>query len=78
MPLRGARAQRIIVAVLENISNWESRLADIEAAAIPGNKARILELMRDVAHAKLSLCRLAGMEGDPVCPRPAGEKPPET
>jgi hypothetical protein len=76
--MEGARAHRIIVAVLQNIGNWQDRLADIEAAAIPGNKARVLELMRDVAYAKLSLCRLAEMEGEPVCQRPAGDKPPET
>lgn len=53
------RMERIITAVLANIENWESRLAEIESFAIPGNKSRILALMRDVHFARLSLCRLA-------------------
>lgn len=86
MPLEGARARRIITAVLANISNWQDRLEEIEHHAIPGNKGRVLELMRDVAYAKVSLCRLAAMEDDPVCQRPSDQakldrsddKPPET
>lgn len=64
MTLEPERARRIIVAVLANISNWESRLSDIEAAAIPGNKARILALMKDVHFAKQSLRRLADMDAE--------------
>lgn len=78
MPLEGARAKRIIVAVLENMNNWQDRLAEIEAHAIPGNKARVLALMRDMRMAHLSLCRLAEIEGDPVCDKPADDTPPET
>lgn len=62
MPLEGARARRIIIAVLENIENWQERLAEIERRAVPGNKARILALMRDIEFAKLSLIRLAELE----------------
>ena len=62
MPLEPERAQRIITAVLENVSNWEQRLVEIEEAAIPGNKWRILALMRDMEMAKLSLRRLADMD----------------
>jgi hypothetical protein len=62
VPLEGERARRIIVAVLENVSNWEQRLVEIEEAAIPGNKARILSLMKDMQFAKLSLKRLADMD----------------
>lgn len=71
MPLEGERARRIIVAVLENIRNWEERLAEVEFHAIPGNKARILALMRDIEFARQSLCRLARMEGDAICEQPA-------
>jgi hypothetical protein len=80
VPLEGARARRIIVAVLANISNWESRLDEIAAAAIPatGNKARALALQRDLMLARLSLCRLAGMDGDQICQQPADDKPPDT
>ena len=62
MPLEGERARRIITATLANIENWEQRLVEIEEAAIPGNKARILALMRDIHFAKLSLKRLSDME----------------
>lgn len=62
MPLEGERAKRIIVAVLENVSNWEQRLVEIEQNANVGNKARALALLRDMKHAKLSLRRLADME----------------
>lgn len=65
------RARRIIIAVLQNIENWEQRLIEIEEHAIPGNKARVLALMRDVHFAKVSLCRLANLEGEQVCQTPA-------
>lgn len=77
MPLEGARAQRIIVAVLENIRNWQDRLAEVERHAIPGNKARVLALMRDIEFARQSLCRLAQIEGEPVCQQPADDKLPD-
>lgn len=80
MPLEGARAKRIILAVLQNVRNWEERLDEIAEAAIPvtGNKARALSLLRDLEMFRVSLCRLAEMEGDAICQQPAGEKPPET
>ncbi len=80
MPLEGARARRIIVAVLANIDNWCERLEEIAENAIPatGNKARALALERDMVMAKISLCRLAELEGEEVCHHPADEKPPET
>jgi hypothetical protein len=46
-------------AMLANIADWEIRLAEVESYAIPGNKARILSLMLDMKHAKVSLRRLA-------------------
>lgn len=66
--------------MLQNIDNWCSRLEEIAEAAHPttGNKARALALERDLMLAKISLCRLAEMEGDPVCQTPADEKPPDT
>lgn len=53
---------------------------EIADAAIPatGNKARALALRRDLMLARLSLCRLAEMEGEAVCDQPADEKPPDT
>lgn len=80
MPLEGARARRIIVAVLQNVRNWEERLNEIADAAIPatGNKARALGLLRDLEMFRLSLCRLAELEGEAVCDTPADDKEPET
>lgn len=62
MPLEGERARRIIVAVLENVSNWEQRLVEIEQNASVGNKSRALALLRDMEMAKLSLRRLADID----------------
>jgi hypothetical protein len=80
VPLEGARARRIIIAILQNVGNWESRLEEMAEAAIPatGNKARALSLLRDMEMFKRSLCRLAEIEGDPVCDQPADEKEPDT
>ena len=77
MPLEGERARRIITAILANVSNWEQRLIELEAVAIPGNKARILALMKDIQMFRISLCRLAQMDGEAICERPAGEKAPD-
>lgn len=54
------------MAVLENISNWESRLEEIAEEAIPatGNRARALSLQRDMMMCRLSLKRLAGLSQD--------------
>jgi hypothetical protein len=62
VPLEGERARRIIVAVLENVQNWEQRLVEIEQNANVGNKARALALLRDMEMAKLSLRRLADID----------------
>jgi hypothetical protein len=60
------RAQRIIVAVVQNIRDWEQRVEEIADAAIPvtGNKARGLALLRDMRVTRLGLARLAGLEPD--------------
>jgi hypothetical protein len=58
-------AHRIIVAVLQNIENWRERVLEAEAAAIPGNKARLLALARDIEQAHISLRRLSGIDPDP-------------
>jgi hypothetical protein len=54
------RVGRIIRAVLENVENWEERIREIEAHAVPGNKIRALSLLRDMEQCRLSLARLAG------------------
>jgi hypothetical protein len=77
VPLEGERARRIITAILANVQNWEQRLIELEAVAIPGNKARILALMRDIRMFRVSLCRLAKMDGEAICDRPADDKPPD-
>lgn len=77
MPIEGARAQRIVAAILENISNWRERALEIEKHANPGNKVRALSLARDLELARLSLCRLAQMEGESLCQQPADDKPPD-
>lgn len=58
MPI--AQAERIVRATLENIADWERRLGEIERHAVPftGNKARALELMRDMETAKRALQRV--------------------
>jgi hypothetical protein len=53
-------------ALLQNIADWENRLREIESFAIPGNKFRILSLMRDIHFAKLSLRRLVNLPEDEV------------
>lgn len=88
MPLEGERARRIIVAVLQNVDNWRSRIEEIESFATPGNKVRALSLLRDIEMFKLSLCRLAKLEGAAICEpatkpeglsaEPAADKPPDT
>jgi hypothetical protein len=60
--LHGERAERIIVAVLENISNWQERVLEIEQSCPPGSKIHALTLARDLEMAKHSLRRLAGLE----------------
>ena len=50
--------------MLQNIENWSERLREIESFAIPGNKTRILSLIRDIEMAKVSLKRLAGIEDE--------------
>jgi hypothetical protein len=87
--LEDARAKRIIVAVLQNIQNWESRVMDAERTAAPGSKYGLLALARDMEFARRSLCRLSGMDGVSPCPPPleapavpptegwSGDKPPD-
>jgi hypothetical protein len=55
------QAERIVQATLQNIDDWERRLEDIERAAAPGDKARVLALLRDVVQVRASLRRLAGL-----------------
>lgn len=62
MPLEAEKARRIIKAVLENVSNWEQRIIEIEENANVGNKSRAIALLRDMKMAKLSLRRLADMD----------------
>jgi hypothetical protein len=62
VPLEGERARRIITATLENISNWEQRLVEIEKSCPVGCKHEALALLRDIHHAKISLRRLAGIK----------------
>jgi len=76
VPLREERAQRIVKAILENIEHWEHQVLTIEARALPGNKADLLALARDMEIARRSICRLAGLEGFISCP--SDEKLPET
>jgi hypothetical protein len=56
------RARRIIVAVLENVRNWEQRLVEIEKTCPVGCKHEALSLLRDMEHAKISLRRLADID----------------
>jgi hypothetical protein len=62
VPLEGERARRIIVATLENVSNWEQRLVEIERRCPVGSKHEVLALLRDMEMAKLSLRRLADID----------------
>jgi hypothetical protein len=60
--LQAERAERIIIAVLQNIGNWEDRVLEIEQSCPPGSKILALSLARDLEMAKHSLRRLAGLE----------------
>lgn len=51
--------ERITRAVLQNIDSWIQTVAEAEAAAVPGNKARLLHLQRNMAQARAALTRLA-------------------
>lgn len=53
-------AERVVRAVMENLGNWQERLAEIEqiAPSDNGNKARALSLLRDMEQARVSLERL--------------------
>ena len=62
--LQAEKAQRIIIAVLQNIGNWRDRALEIEEHANPGNKILALSLARDLEMCRLSLKRLAGMPED--------------
>lgn len=57
-------AERIVVAVLQTIDNWRDRVLEAESFAIPGNKARLLSLARDIEQTKISLQRLTGIPGE--------------
>jgi hypothetical protein len=50
--------ERITRAVLINLDTWIQTVAEAEAAAIPGNKARLLHLQRNMMQAKAALERL--------------------
>lgn len=77
MPLEGERAKRIIAAILQNVGNWEERLEEISLHATPGNRVMALSLLRDMEMFKRALCRLAEMEGEPVCDEAADDKEPD-
>lgn len=56
------RLDRLVLAILETMVDWQDRVAEIERHAIPGNKIRALSLMRDMEMTRVSLRRLAGIE----------------
>jgi hypothetical protein len=62
--LQAEKAQRIIIAVLQNIGNWRDRALEIEEHANPGNKLLALSLARDLEMCRISLRRLAELPED--------------
>lgn len=58
MPFRDEKARRVILAVLENIANWEARAEAIADNCPPGCKHDALSLAKDLEQARLSLERL--------------------
>lgn len=58
MPLARDRQRRVCVAVKQNLAQWLEALAEIESYAIPGNKARILHLMANMAQASRAIDRI--------------------
>jgi hypothetical protein len=52
------RQRRIYRALDENMQQWIDALTDIESNAIPGNKARILHLQRNMMQAHRAIRRL--------------------
>lgn len=62
MPFRDEKARRVILAVLENIANWEARAEAIADNCPPGCKREALSLAKDLANAQVSLRRLAGIK----------------
>lgn len=71
------RSARIIQAVLENMDNWKLRVEAIADTMPTGSKHEALALVRDLHMAQISLCRLVQMEGDPICQKPADDRPPD-
>lgn len=51
--------ERITRAIMLNLDTWIQTVAEAEAAAIPGNKSRLLHLQRNMMQAKAALERLA-------------------
>lgn len=69
MPIASARADRVVRAVLHNLDDWMGRLREIEENATPGNKVRLLALLRDMEQSRVGLRRLAGPLGQvPLAP----------
>lgn len=64
MPLEGAKARRIIKAVLANMDNWTLRVGAIADNCEPGEKHAALSLQRDLIQAGQSLRRLADLDGE--------------
>ena len=58
MPFSREKQRRICKALQENIDIWYDALVEIESYAIPGNKHRILSLMKSLAQAKQSIGRI--------------------
>lgn len=58
MPLSRERRKRIHRALLENIQQWIDQVIEAEAAAIPGNKWRLLHLQRNMEQAKAAIGRM--------------------
>jgi hypothetical protein len=65
VPLREAKAQRIIQAVLANMDNWKLRAEALAETMPTGSKHEALALAKDLTMAQHSLKRLAEMDEGP-------------
>lgn len=56
--------RRICHAVEQTIGQWIQTVAEAEAAAIPGNKARLLHLQRNMMQARDAIGRILEQDDD--------------
>ena len=68
MPFTREKQLRICRAVLQNLEVWIETVSQAEQAAIPGNKARLLGLQRNMEQARAALGRILADDAEAHTP----------